>query len=44
LFYDNVDDKGMVIIKKMLNYNHLDYLWSADAKNDLYIDIINFIK
>jgi len=31
-------------IKNLTNYNHLDYLWSSDAKKDLYYDIIDFLK
>ena len=31
-------------VKKMSNYNHLDFLWSEDAKNDIYKDIVSFIQ
>jgi hypothetical protein len=44
-FLDAVEDKtDFIQIKKMTNYNHLDYLWSSDAKQDLYYDIIKFLE
>jgi lysosomal acid lipase/cholesteryl ester hydrolase len=37
-------DDSVLTIKEMNNYNHLDYLWSYDAKNDLYYELIDFLK
>ena len=33
-----------VKIKRVYNYNHLDYLWSEDAKKDIYEDILDFLN
>jgi hypothetical protein len=43
-FYNNVRDKSAITFLNMKNYNHLDYLWAPDAKDDLYKNIILFIK
>ena len=33
-----------VTIKRMNNYNHMDFLWSEDAMEDIYKPIIKFLK
>jgi lysosomal acid lipase/cholesteryl ester hydrolase len=43
-FLDKVDSKENFIFKKLKNYNHLDYLWSQDAYEDIYLDLIAFLK
>jgi hypothetical protein len=43
-FVDLVMDKSYITIKDLTNYNHLDYLWSFDAVNDLYKDVIAFLS
>jgi esterase/lipase len=30
-------------LKKLNNYNHLDYLWGSEAHNDFYYDIVEFL-
>lgn len=35
---------SVVKIKKLKSYNHLDYLWSSHAKEDIYYDILNFLQ
>ena len=51
--FSNIDDlnhlvkylnENYVTIKRMKNYNHMDYLWSEDAKDDIYNPIIKFLK
>ena len=51
--FSNIDDlhhltkylnDKYVQIKRMINYNHMDFLWSDDAKEDIYLPIINFLK
>ncbi len=51
--FSNIDDlhhltkylnDKYVKIKRMINYNHMDFLWSDDAKEDIYLPIINFLK
>jgi lysosomal acid lipase/cholesteryl ester hydrolase len=36
-------DPNYLTIKELTNYNHLDYLWSHDAKADIYDDILEFL-
>jgi hypothetical protein len=36
--------KDVLTIRDLKKYNHLDYLWSNDAKSELYHDIINFLR
>jgi lysosomal acid lipase/cholesteryl ester hydrolase len=44
-FMDAIQNKtDYITVKKLYNYNHLDYLWSSDAKQDLYIDILKFLS
>ena len=47
--FSNVDDLNhltkylndkYVTIRRLNNYNHLDFLWSDDAKEDIYIQVI----
>lgn len=38
------EGKSVVTFYKMKNYNHLDYIWSSDAVNDLYKPIIEFLE
>ena len=51
--FSNIDDlnhlvkylnKKYVDIRRMKNYNHMHFLWSEDAKDDIYIPIIQFLK
>jgi hypothetical protein len=42
-FVDLVMDKTVIEIKDLKNYNHLDYLWSKDAVNEIYKDVIRFL-
>ena len=37
-------DSTYLEIKHLENYNHLDYLWSSDAVNDIYKDVVDFFK
>lgn len=43
-FLSHVHNKQNFFIKKLTNYNHLDYLWSIDAKKDIYFDLIEFLR
>jgi len=36
--------KDIIQVLNLTNYNHLDYLWSEDAYEDIFKKIINFIK
>jgi hypothetical protein len=40
--YDN--KKNLIEVLNLKNYNHLDYLWSKDSKNDIYKKIVDFLQ
>jgi hypothetical protein len=42
-FFSQVKNKERFYIKKMVNYNHCDYMWSSDARKDLYDDVVKFL-
>ena len=51
--FSNIDDlnhltkylnEKYVTVKRMNNYNHMDFLWSDDAKEDIYEPIVKFLK
>ena len=51
--FSNIDDlhhltkylnDKYVQIKRMINYNHMDFLWSDDAKEDIYKPVVKFLK
>lgn len=45
LSYTKYENKKHIInVLNLNNYNHLDYLWSKDAKEDIYEKITDFIK
>jgi len=37
-------DMRYVKIRKYENYNHMDYFWSMDPLNDVFKDILSFMK
>lgn len=40
----NEKSRKNVCIDKLVNYNHLDYVWSEDAYDDLFIKIEEFLE
>jgi hypothetical protein len=47
IFLSNFSEKSLndyITVEKLHNYNHLDYLWSEDAKTDIYDHVLNFLK
>lgn len=47
--FSNIDDlhhltkylnEKYVTIRRMKNYNHMDFLWSEDAKEDIYLQVV----
>jgi hypothetical protein len=42
-FVNLVMDKSVVTVKDLTNYNHLDYLWSKDAVDDIYKEVVEFL-
>ncbi len=42
-FLNRVKNKSNFIYKRMTNYNHVDYMWSIDAKTDLFYDVVAFL-
>jgi hypothetical protein len=46
LLLNNMDDskKDLITVKRLVNYNHLDYIWSESAVKDIYEDVIKFLS
>lgn len=42
-FYYLLNDKDYITLLTLSNYNHLDYLWSEDAKTEVYDPVIRFL-
>jgi hypothetical protein len=40
----NIFTKSKVTIKELSNYNHLDYIWSPTARDDIYMDLVRFLQ
>jgi predicted alpha/beta hydrolase len=36
--------KSNITVKDLHNYNHLDYLWSKTAYDDIYRDLLKFLN
>ena len=43
-FVNRIENKDIVKVLNMENYNHLDYLWAEDAVVDLYPKIFEFLQ
>jgi len=43
-FFKNLVNKENKQFKYLPNYNHLDYIWGKDSVEDIYLDVIDFIK
>ncbi len=41
---DKIKNKHLIQIPFIENYNHIDFLWSFDAVNDIYPKIIHFLN
>jgi lysosomal acid lipase/cholesteryl ester hydrolase len=41
---DHHKNTEFISIKRLQKYNHLDYLWSDHAKEDIYNDILEFLE
>ena len=42
-FIDNIEDKKVVNILRLSNYNHIDYFWADSAVEEVFPNILNFI-
>ena len=43
-FIDNIENKNIVEILSLTNYNHIDYFWADSAIEEIFPKVINFIK
>jgi hypothetical protein len=43
-FFKEIVNQENKQFKYLPTYNHLDYLWGKDSVEDLYLDVIDFIK
>ena len=43
-FIDNIENKNIVEILSLKNYNHIDYFWADSAVEEVFPRVLNFIK
>ena len=43
-FIENINDKSVVEILSLNNYNHIDYIWADDAIDEVFPKIFNFLE
>ena len=42
-FIDNIENKNIVNVMSLTNYNHIDYFWSESAAQEIFPKVINFL-
>ena len=42
-FVDNIEDKKVVNILSLTNYNHIDYFWADSAIQEIFPKVMNFL-
>ena len=42
-FIENIQNKDVVNILNLTNYNHIDYFWADSAVEDVFPKIMNFL-
>lgn len=42
-FIDNIENKNIVEILSLTNYNHIDYFWADSAVQEIFPKVLNFI-
>ena len=43
-FIDNIENKHIVKVLSLINYNHIDYFWADSAVEDVFPTVLDFIK
>jgi len=43
-FIDNIEDKNVVELLSLTNYNHIDYFWADSAIDEVFPKVLNFIN
>ncbi len=42
-FIDNIENKNIVNILSLTNYNHIDYFWADSAIQEIFPKVMNFL-
>ena len=42
-FVDNIENKKVVNILSLTNYNHIDYFWADSAVQEIFPKVMNFL-
>ena len=42
-FIDNIENKNIVEVLSLTNYNHIDYFWADSAVQEIFPKVLNFI-
>ena len=43
-FIDNIENKHIVKVLSLINYNHIDYFWADSAVEEVFPTVLDFIK
>ena len=43
-FIDNIEDKKVVKILSLTNYNHIDYFWADSAITEVFPKVLSFLS
>ena len=43
-FINNIEDKNIVNLLSLSNYNHIDYFWADSAIKDIFPKVIDFLE
>lgn len=43
-FINNIEDKNVVNLLSLSNYNHIDYFWADSAKEDVFPKVLEFLE
>ena len=42
-FIDNIENKNIVNILSLTNYNHIDYFWADSAITEIFPKVLDFL-
>jgi hypothetical protein len=43
-FIENIDNKNIITLLNLRNYNHIDYFWADSAIEEIFPKVLDFIN